>query len=888
MAPSISNGNGTTTAKNNNDDDGNINSIKLENLLLRDEDIFQTSLNSQDYFESLAPIIKDAIQTNGLSNLITKLNEIVESKDEELNQASMESMDEINQCITTIDQIQSKSLKLNKEFYQYSSVLNKSAFELMNRKISYITIKKTVYKIETTKHVLSNCIQVLELMNKILELIKETKYFPALKLIDELLSVHISKVDNFSFAKKIVNSIPHLTKMIKDESFENLSKWLSINLERKLNIISDCLIDNIIEIQNNWDKLRFENHSLIPYKVNSKVEKALREDKFDINLFEINDLEINLNIVYDTILVYQTLDELDQLSNLYHKEWMKKYGRIIYPLTTTTSTTMDQNKEIIFTTKELDDYLNKIAGFFIMDKSLNLITKFQLRNNSQANELWNSCMSKLKPVILQNLQNYDFYDLTELADFKISVGDFLQIMDNYGYDIGELYEILMILFKDWYSPLIVMNFRRQFINSIQSDNYLATIVDTKEEFRSILKRIWTKDELSTNRDFPASLPFSEDYIHFCIQIRKLISDVLQFVSIHYGYQSKEISNIIINEIIETTLIGIAKDLEEFINKNSNNKEIIAQTYTNLEYYCFSIYQIGELLDKKIKSTILGNSNKESQSPSISLRAIDTFNKLRKYSEETIFEMVDVKIDQLLSMVEYDDFLPQNKNIDANYEVKDFADFLINLFTSIFGNLPTQLRIIGLFRAYDHIAEYFLNILKTSNQFNKTFIYNFDLDVMVIEDTFKKLDLSESDSQTVSLESTFMTLRQTINLLKNPEEFNKNNLNKFDRINYQDGLKLISKIQEYENMNTNSTGSTPNRSPNIVQRGTFPTSTSNSNFASILGSIRSTNNNNNNNSSSSRSHSRNNSQHDFDDNITETGSTMKFSSLASRLKKNNHE
>ena len=80
-----------------------VDSLQLENLLLRDEDIFQTTLNSEDYLESLAPIMKDAIKSNGLSELLVKLNEIVKSKDEELNQASMESMDEINTCINTIE-----------------------------------------------------------------------------------------------------------------------------------------------------------------------------------------------------------------------------------------------------------------------------------------------------------------------------------------------------------------------------------------------------------------------------------------------------------------------------------------------------------------------------------------------------------------------------------------------------------------------------------------------------------------------------------------------------------------------------------------------------------------------------------------------------------------
>ena len=44
--------------------------------------------------------------------------------------------------------------------------------------------------------------------------------------------------------------------MVKDESFENLCKWLSINLERKLQDIASGLYNNLDELQNNWSKIK--------------------------------------------------------------------------------------------------------------------------------------------------------------------------------------------------------------------------------------------------------------------------------------------------------------------------------------------------------------------------------------------------------------------------------------------------------------------------------------------------------------------------------------------------------------------------------------------------------------------------------------------------------
>lgn len=123
--------------------------------------------------------------------------------------------------------------------------------------------------------------------------------------------------------------------MVKDESFENLSKWLSLNLERKLQAIAGGLYNNLDDLHNNWINIKKENGpTFLPYKINSPVELALREPELNYNIFEDGSLQINLNSVFDAILVYLTLQELEVLSSAYYKEWMTKYSRVIYPITT--------------------------------------------------------------------------------------------------------------------------------------------------------------------------------------------------------------------------------------------------------------------------------------------------------------------------------------------------------------------------------------------------------------------------------------------------------------------------------------------------------------------------------------------------------------------------
>ncbi|KAK6462661.1 exocyst complex subunit Sec15-like-domain-containing protein [Scheffersomyces coipomensis] len=864
MAPSATNGANGHHVKSSNGKSTNgsslVDTIPLENLLLRDDDIFETSLHSEDYLDSLAPILKDSIKANGLGELISRLNGIVDKKDDELNKLSLDSTDEINACIDSIDNINEISYGLNANLNDISKQLHKSAYDLMSRKKHLIKSKEVSTHINETMIVLNECIQVLEITNKIHDLIKAKKYFNALKLLDELTNIHLSKVENFNFGVKIYESVPLLTKMIKDESFDNLCKWLSINSERRLSTISDGIYDNLYNLQRNWYNLKKNKPTFKPYKLNSPVEISLRDPTLNYNIFEDETLQITLDPLFDVILVYQTLHESSNLNNLYHKEWIKKYNRVIYPITSAASANTS-NIVKFNDTNALGEYLRKIAAFFVMDKQINLTTKYQLRYNLNADDLWNSYVSKLKPVLLNYLKTTKFKSISDLSDFKDLIGNFLQILENYNYRITDLYEVLVITFRDYFAPFKIQEFTSEFIKSIQSDHYMPLTIDDKADYEGIMEVIWYKnDELFAPahvKRMPITFPFSEDYVHFCLGIHSLLNDILSFIDQHYGYELNDINNIIVNEIFERVLgnekgYGIVSFIHDFIVKNDTNKEITSQSYTNLEYYLYSTYQIGKLINRRLRiHTGLGIHNIDAND-TFTLTAVEHFNKLRKFSENTIFEMVDSKIKELLDLVEYDDWLPTIRRSEVNYSVKDFAGFLENLFTSIFTNLPHTLRTLGLFRTYDFVAQRFLEILKDAPIYNRIAIENFDLDITYVENSMMKLRTKKSSNNdtgdenetegNVSLESTFRDLRQCVELLKldNYEDFVRNpgfRMRNYDRVKFEDGMRLIQKMQGYDNgigsrVNTPLDDAGPNASNTSVDQQSILSSATTSKFASL--------------------------------------------------------
>ncbi|OBA23372.1 exocyst complex subunit Sec15-like protein [Metschnikowia bicuspidata var. bicuspidata NRRL YB-4993] len=849
MAPVQSN---DDKAASSSVDMSSFDTFKLENLLIRDADAFQTSLSSEDYLDSLAPIITDALKANALSDFITTLNNIVKAKDSELSEKSLNSANDINTCIDSIDQVSDQSNELRENLKHVNDFLNKSVFELINKKKALIKCRETSNKINETIAVLSICIQVLEITNKIHDWIKQHKYFSALKLIEELTSIHLPKVKDFSFSVKIYDSVPHLTAMIKDESFDTACKWLSTQIERKIEPIGDSVFANLAELNLNWEAVRADKNSttLLPHRLNSAVELSMRDPSLNFNIFDVSELAINLAPIYDCVLVYQSLGELPSLCAAYHKEWMKKYQRIIYPITLSLNVTEKlafyQEPTVTFNgIGALEAYLKQIAAFFTIDKQLNTKTKFELRSNDTANDLWESFAIKLKPVLLQHLERkkWGLNDLNELADYKEILGNFLQVMENSQYRVTEIHDVLMVIFKLYFGPILIQEFRVEFNESMQSDHYMPLVVTDKIDYDNVMKICWyKKDSNFAPRNFqsvPISFPFSEDYVHYCLGMRTLLQDVIDFTSKHYTTDFLELNHIIVNEIFEKVLgdqpgVGICNDIEEFIEKNLNNKEIVAQTYTNLEYYLFSLYEMGKVIDRRLRThNGIGIINIDTNS-TFKLKAIELFAKVRKFSENAIFKMVDQKVSELLDMVEYDDWFPVEKNTDPNFFILDFSLFLENLFNSIFSNLPTSFRTLGLFRSYDFISEYFLNLLNNAHLFNRTAILNFDLDVNHLEKSMAKLVSNQRPSGeeggSVALQSTFAELRQSIDvlLLEDHEEYMKNptfRMRRFDRLKYESAVKLIKKLKGpeendsiYSGVDSRSGGLT--RDASILSGATF--------------------------------------------------------------------
>lgn len=75
---------------------------------------------------------------------------------------------------------------------------------------------------------LNKCLPVFDVYRKLNENMQQKKYYPALKLLEELEMQHLPLIKQYRFSIAIQNSIPKFKKQIENESLNDLKMFLEV------------------------------------------------------------------------------------------------------------------------------------------------------------------------------------------------------------------------------------------------------------------------------------------------------------------------------------------------------------------------------------------------------------------------------------------------------------------------------------------------------------------------------------------------------------------------------------------------------------------------------------------------------------------------------------
>ncbi|CEP25112.1 unnamed protein product [Cyberlindnera jadinii] len=735
-------------------------------------------LSSNNYLEQLVPIIKTHLKENTVKDLVAELISENERKDDELVAAVSEKEESINIAASEIAEISTDAASMNDQIKDIGGHLAKTSNLTFEKKFQLLALKKDINKIQESEILLNKVLQVLELTDRTHTLIKENKFFSALKNLNDLNALDKDFDRDFQFLKNINESIPILKNLIKNESISLLKRDLG-TLDSKFGSFGEEYFNAYASLITRWEEFKTQRKEYERFKINSPVEISLRSSYVQNELPHISSF-IKFTFIYDTHLIFQTLGEDEILKYELNSELSRRREKVFYPFVPSDSKNL-AFQEYVKDNEKLLSFMQKLTGYLIFYRTICARLPETIAINM--NDLWENLSAKIC-THLRNLILNEVREIPKITEIKRMLGIFCLILERYDMNHDQFYSLLIICYKK-YTQLANFAFTNEFVHSAEDDDSMPMSIYDAKLYKKITSVCWYDDDRSLDQiKFPLTLPFSTIYPMACAQVRNYMTQQNAFLKEYYKYDTSSVNRMSV-ENIDNVLLNAINNYYVRKLKDSLTREELSQNLINLEYFLIMSKEISQDLSEVYEMNI-------------SLKAIEAFSKTRKDTEQKMMDFVDSKMGDLLELIDWD-WTGHVVNSEPTFFIRDISDFLQNLFNSALLKLPLSVKTLLLFRAFDLIAKEFWGNMMEQPRITRAAVANFDRDICYIEAVTKELNPSrDQNTSRDSLQSMFVKLRQAINLLKqgnlNEYQDQSKRLKYFDQLKAEEAYSLINKLR----------------------------------------------------------------------------------------------
>ncbi|KAJ4324122.1 Rab GTPase-binding exocyst subunit S15 [Neodidymelliopsis sp. IMI 364377] len=642
--------------------------------------ISQSSVGS-DYIDQLIPIMKDARYSNQLQQAFDQFSSDRESEIERICNANHQDF------VSSVDsmlRIRDQTLQMSGEILQLNESIQESIQKLATQKKALVDSRGVRQNIDEATQALNACLNVLRIANQVQDMLKEKNYYAALRALDELQTVHLKEISRFKIANMIEKSVPQTQDQIREAVKTDLSTWL-YRIREEAQFLGEVSFYYTDERRKRNAERAETDPRFAKFKLNSSIELVADEtDEFDIlNNVEAGN-ETDFSPLFEAMHINETLGKSDQFKAEYAADRRTQKDLIIPSKLNLLQDECD----------DLSSLLESIAGFAILEKATMAKTT-SLRQQADVDELWDSmCQSAIK-LLSNSLPTVESDEL--LLKIKGRIALFMLTMEKIGYSVTAMNDLLLTLFSK-YSELLKQRFSDDFLEIVQTDDYMPMPINSHEEYDKVVSVSWyTPDKSREELTFPCVLPFSQMYPLCCIDIRNFLNQIYLFSDDYFQKST------VIDETLRTALDELLcqKVCQSLIDRlSSQYPGQIVQILTNLEHFETACVELQDLLFQ-------ARSSPSSTSP-IVLSATEKFKNAKRQASDRIFELVNSKIDDLIETAEYE-WMASKPITEPSEYMLELTRYLSNIMSSVLLALPTDVKEFIYFDALSHASTAILDL-----------------------------------------------------------------------------------------------------------------------------------------------------------------------------------
>uniref|UniRef100_A0A1B6C9M8 Exocyst complex component n=1 Tax=Clastoptera arizonana TaxID=38151 RepID=A0A1B6C9M8_9HEMI len=670
-------------------------------------------------------------------------------------------------------QVRSQAQKLKSEVIEIDETLQKSAADVMVKAEELVKARKVENNIASAIDNLSACLPVLTTYTKLQKQMKEKRYYPALKTLEQLEHLYLPRVANYRFSHQMKENIPKLRENIKDASMSDLKDFLENIRKFSPKIGEVAMMHTAEQLGNDPSIVGRKKKRQAPVPPNPFTGEVVQKS-YDVEEdLSAQDL-IDFSPVYRCLHIYTVISSSD-VFEVYYRKQRKKQARLVLQPPTNMHESIDGYR----------NYIYSVVGFFVVEDHI-LNTGNGLVNRSYLDEVWGMALS----TIVNALRTNSAYctDATLMLKIKNLIMLFNTTLRNYGYSVNQLSELLHEI-RDHYNEVLMQRWVQVFREMLDEENFLPIQVSVQTEYESVVASFPFQDAILEKSPFPKRFPFSSLVPNVYQQVKEFIYACLKF-SEDLNLSQGEVDDMIrksTNLLLTRTFSGC---LSSLFHKPSLALMQVIQIIIDTGFLEEATVYLEEFVSNITGSPQEGQLGSRGQG--------HLFRVARDDAEKQICEKLKHKLDEFLELENYDWLLGEPQGHASSF-ITDLIAFLHSTFQS-FTNLPDKVAQEACKSACEHIAKSILNFMLSEDvkQISMGALQQINLDTIQCEQFAASEPVKGLEEG--SLLHYFIDLRQLLDLVMSWDwptyfhDYGQDN-NKYNRVNPNTAIILLEKCRE---------------------------------------------------------------------------------------------
>ncbi|KAF9520715.1 hypothetical protein BS47DRAFT_1323341 [Hydnum rufescens UP504] len=700
--------------------------------------------------EALGPIIKAITESRQQEAFLRTVNGLVESKDEEIQKICRDNYLDFVSSVSTLLTVRSYTMNLRERITLLDQSVTTVGRNLALKKKELLQRKRTAANLDQAIDTLQGCLRILDLVKRIRDMIKDGRYWSALRSLEEIQSLPPSALSQTPLYTHLVSSLPSLRAQIKDAVTASNRTWL-LEVRNVSGQIGKLALEEMKSRTRRWRNRRDKEPMLRPRRVGSAVELVVNE-KTEYHLLDNDQVHVDFQPLHQCIHIYTALSILPELQASYQADRKTQASLIIstipssLPSPTQTQISISTSSNMSALQQILPPLTHELLGFFVIELEV-LRTTVGFRSMLQVEEVWQDVVRGLIELVENGLRSEK--DGGTFAAIKDTLTAFLQVIETFEFDIAPLQTLMATLFEK-HSTLLEQQFRLLFDQAVAKDDYQPMLVTTAPEREQIFTTCWMAPDTAAalaKQGLPLVLPFSGVFFASCSHIRQFVEKYYQFIEgASHHYRNTD-------ESLRTALDGLlTHHLSEKIAARLPSTTTLfqaAQIITNVEHFLVACAELEEQLTK-LRSSRRGGH--------IRLQSAKSFEATLKKTTDRIAELIKSKLNDFFELSEYDWTPPQ-----ADTRPRMYMEELYHWLMTVVDSLPLEdkYKDQAFKAAFDHVSSCLMDFLFGPNipMLNQNGIASLLVDVDFLENEFKAMGKTQ-------LTSSFNELRLTTSIPMN--------------------------------------------------------------------------------------------------------------------------